>query len=55
MDSARVYAQKARDELEGSQRDKEAADHVLATIVSRETMLDCADKRLDDDIAAKKQ
>ncbi len=54
LDSARVYAQKARDELEGSQRDKEAADHVLATIVSRETMLDCADKRLDDDIVAKK-
>lgn len=54
LDSARVYAQKARDELEGSQRDKEAADHVLATIVSRETMLDCAEKRLEDDIAAKK-
>ena len=43
LDSARVYAQKARNELEGSQYDKEAADHVLATIVSRETMLDCAE------------
>lgn len=53
LDSARVYAQKARNELEGSQYDKEAADHVLATIVSRETMLDCAEKRLNDDIAAK--
>lgn len=53
LDSARVYAQKARNELEGSRYDKEAADHVLATIVSRETMLDCAEKRLNDDIAAK--
>lgn len=53
LDSARVYAQKARNELQGSQYDKEAADHVLATIVSRETMLDCAEKRLNDDIAAK--
>lgn len=53
LDSARVYARKARNELEGSQYDKEAADHVLATIVSRETMLDCAEKRLNDDIAAK--
>ena len=53
LDSARIYAQKARNELEGSQYDKEAADHVLATIVSRETMLDCAEKRLNDDIAAK--
>lgn len=54
LDSARSYAQKARDELESSQRDKEAADHVLATIVSRETMLDFAEQRLNDDIAAKK-
>lgn len=53
LETARVYAQKARNELEGSQYDKEAADHVLATIVSRETMLDCAEKRLNDDIAAK--
>lgn len=54
LDSARVYAQKAKDKLDGSQRDKEAAEHVLATIVSRETMLDNAEKRLNDDVAAKK-
>lgn len=53
LSTARGYAEKARNELEGSQRDKEAADHVLATIVSRETMLDFAEQRLNDDIAAK--
>ena len=53
LSTARGYAEKARNELEGSQRDKEVADHVLATIVSRETMLDFAEQRLNDDIAAK--
>lgn len=53
LSTARGYAEKARNELEASQRDKEAADHVLATIVSRETMLDFAEQRLNDDITAK--
>lgn len=53
LDSARVYAQEACDKLEGSQRDKEAAEHVLATIVSRETMLSVAEERMNDDIKAK--
>lgn len=51
--SARTYAQKAESELDGSQRDKEAAQRVLSTIASRETLLDVAEKRLADDIAAK--
>lgn len=51
--SARAYAQKAESELDGSQRDKEAAQRVLSTIASRETLLDVAEKRLADDIAAK--
>lgn len=53
LESARVYAKKAETELEGSQRDKEAAEHTLATIASRETMLDAAESRLDDDVKAK--
>ena len=53
LDQARYYAQRADSELEASQRDKEAAEHVLATIASRETMVDIADQRLSDDIAAK--
>lgn len=53
LESARVYAQRAESELDGSQRDKEAAQRVLSTIASRETLLDVAEKRLTDDIAAK--
>lgn len=53
LESARVYAKKAETEIEGSQRDKEAAEHTLATISSRETMLDAAESRLNDDIKAK--
>lgn len=53
LESARVYASKAQGELDGSQRDKEAAEHTLATIDARETMLDAAESRMHDDIAAK--
>ena len=53
LESARVYASKAENEREGSQRDKEAAEHALSTIASRETMLESAESRLTDDIAAK--
>lgn len=53
LEAARVYALKAQGELEGSQRDKEASERVLNAVVSRETMLDEADKRFGYDIAAK--
>lgn len=54
LEDARVYASKAEGELEGSQRDREAAQHALNTVAARQRLLDQADKRLDDDIAAKK-
>ncbi|MEF2845075.1 MAG: hypothetical protein ACLU06_01640 [Eggerthellaceae bacterium] len=53
LESARVYAQKAESELDGSQKDKEAAQRTLSTIASRETILNVADERLADDIQAK--
>lgn len=53
LSSARVYAQQAQGELEGSQRDKEAADRALNSIAARETLLDVSEQRLKDDAAAK--
>lgn len=53
LESARVYAQKASGELEGSQRDKEAAERTLNSIAARETLLDVSEQRLQDDVAAK--
>lgn len=53
LESARVYAQKAAGELEGSQRDKEAAERTLNAIDARETLLDVSEERLQDDVAAK--
>lgn len=53
LESARVYAQKASGELEGSQRDKEAAERTLNSIAARETLLDVSEQRLKDDVAAK--
>lgn len=53
LESARVYAQKASGELEGSQRDKEAAERTLNSVAARETLLDVSEQRLQDDVAAK--
>ncbi len=53
LEEARSYAQRAEGELEGSQRDVEAAQHALSTIDARETLLDLAEERLNDDIVAK--
>lgn len=53
LESARVYAQKAESELDGSQRDKEAAQRTLNAVASREALLDTADKRMKEDITAK--
>lgn len=53
LESARVYAQKAESELDGSQRDKEAAQRALNAIAVREELLDVADQRMKEDIAAK--
>lgn len=53
LESARVYAQKAESELDGSQRDKEAAQRTLNAVASRENLLDVADKRMKEDIVAK--
>lgn len=54
LEAARVYAQKAESELDGSQYDKEAAQHALNAISARETLFDVSEKRLDADIPAKK-
>ena len=53
LESARVYAQKAESELDGSQRDKEAAQRTLNAVSSREQLLDVASQRMQEDIAAK--
>lgn len=53
LESARVYAQKAENELEGSQRDKEAAERALNAIAKRNQLLDLSVSRIDQDIAAK--
>lgn len=53
LESARVYAQKAESELDGSQRDKEAAQRALNAVSSREQLLDIADQRMKEDVAAK--
>lgn len=53
LESARVYAQKAESELDGSQRDKEAAQRTLNAVATRESLLDVADQRMKEDIAAK--
>lgn len=53
LESARVYAQKAESELDGSQRDKEAAQRTLNAVASREQLLDVAAQRMQEDIAAK--
>lgn len=53
LESARVYAQKAESELDGSQRDKEAAQRALNAIAVREELLDVADQRMKEDVAAK--
>ena len=53
LESARVYAQKAESELDGSQRDKEAAQRALNAVASREQLLDIADQRMKEDVAAK--
>lgn len=54
LDKAKDYATQARDNLEGSSRDKEAAERALSTIDARASMLSIAEERLNDDIAAKK-
>lgn len=53
LESARVYAQKAESELEGSRRDKEAAERALNAIAKRNQLLDLSLSRIDQDIAAK--
>lgn len=53
LESARLYALQARDELEGSQTDQEAADRAINTVVARETILDAAEEILTQDIEAK--
>ena len=51
--SARALANQANQGLYSSTSDKEASEHALATIDARETLLDNAEKRLNEDIAAK--
>lgn len=53
LNKAKQYATDARDNLDGSAHDKEAAERALNTIAARETLLDTAEQRLNDDIAAK--
>ena len=53
LESALVYAHKAQGELEGSQRDKEAADRTVASIEARQRLLDAAEQRLQQDGEAK--
>lgn len=53
LESARVYAQKAESELDGSQRDKEAAQRTLNAVAARESLLDLADQRMKEDVVAK--
>lgn len=53
LEGARVYAQKAESELDGSQTDKEAAQHALNAIAARGTLFDVSEQRLAQDITAK--
>ncbi len=53
LEDARVYAQRADGELEGSQRDKEAAERTLNAISSRNKLLDLSAQRIEQDIPAK--
>lgn len=53
LEAARVLACHAIDELDTSQRDKEAAEAALNAVEAREELLDVSDKRLADDKAAK--
>lgn len=53
LSEAKDCATDARDNLEGSDRDKQAAERALNTIAARETLLDTAEERLNDDLAAK--
>lgn len=53
LESARLYALQARDELEGSQTDQEAAERAINTVAARETILDSAEEILKQDIEAK--
>ncbi len=53
LESARLYAQKAEGELEGSQRDKEAAERALNAIAKRNQLLDLSLSRMEQDVAAK--
>lgn len=52
LDAARLFASRASDELEGSQRDKEAAEAALNAISARETLFEVAEERLNDDSSA---
>ena len=54
LENAKKYAVRADEAIEGSTTDKEAAQSAYNTIVSRETMLDVASKKLAVDIDAKK-
>jgi hypothetical protein len=54
LEDARIYAEKAKDELEGSQRDKEAAERTLNAISSRKQLLELSSQRIELDIPAKK-
>lgn len=53
LEAARVLARHAIDELDASQRDKEAAEAALNAVEARESMLAVAGERLADDKAAK--
>lgn len=53
LESARILAEQAAQGLYDSTNDKEAAEHALASIAARETLLDTAEDRLNEDIAAK--
>lgn len=53
LSDARVLAEQASQGLYDSTNDKEAAEHALASIAARETLLDVSESRLKEDIAAK--
>lgn len=53
LESARVLALHARDELDAVQHDREAAEAALNAIEARETLLELSSERLADDKAAK--
>lgn len=54
LQTARSYADRANEAIEGTSADKEAAETARNTIVSRETMLQLADQKLAVDIDAKR-